>query len=105
MPYKSPLDKKTHNQRYYKNWYKKNGRDRAIDYLEATIEWQKRNPEKRSAHGKVKYALSIGKLVKPENCSQCNRNTRLVAHHKDYTKPLVVVWLCSSCHKLLHLAS
>lgn len=87
---------------YYRNWYKKNGRDRAIDYAEAINQWRKRNPEKRLAHLKVFRAIRRGTLIKPKNCFKCNRETRISAHHKDYTKLLEVLWLCSSCHKLIH---
>lgn len=54
-------------------------------------------------NAEIKKAIQEGKLVKPEQCSQCNRrNIRINAHHEDYTKPLDVIWLCCRCHVLLH---
>lgn len=87
---------------YYKKWYATHGRNRAIDYREAIIDWQNNNPEKFAAHRKVSQAVATGKLVKPKDCTICRRQTRLVGHHPDYSKPLEVLWLCSSCHKLEH---
>lgn len=98
MPYKDIQKKRD----WYNNWYAKNGRNRAIDYCEAIIEWQIRHPEALKAIQEVAYALKTGKLVKPKECSQCGREVRLSAHHEDYSNPLKVVWLCSSCHKFRH---
>lgn len=88
---------------YYRDWYKKNGRSRAIDYMEAIMEWQRNNPEKKKAHDKVFQAIKMGKIIKPISCSECLREKRLSAHHNNYSRPLDVLWLCSSCHKKKHL--
>jgi len=87
---------------YYKKWYKKNGRNRAIDYTDAINEWIKNNPEKVKAKSILNSALISGTIIKPKRCCKCNNITRLSAHHKNYNKPLDVLWLCSSCHKTLH---
>ena len=99
MPYKN----KQKRYDWYNNWYKNKGRNRNEDYYEAIKEWQKNHPEAVKAHKKLAYAIKIGKVIKPKNCSGCNKEKRLSAHHEDYTKPLIVLWLCSSCHKLKHL--
>ncbi len=93
---------KEYQREYARNWYAKNGRNRAVDYQEAITEWIKRNPEKVQAKLLVAKAVKEGKIIKPKNCSKCNRETRLSGHHPDYAKPLEVLWLCSSCHKLEH---
>ncbi len=87
---------------YYYNWYKKNGRERAVDYLEVIKEWHKKNLKAVRAHWLVSYRVSTGKIKKPLICSSCKRKRRLLAHHNNYSKPLEVIWLCSSCHKKLH---
>lgn len=102
MPYNTLEKKKAHNQRYYKKWYAENGRNRSIDYLEVMVEWRKKHPEALKAYSQVRYALLRGDLIKPKNCSMCNRKVRLSAHHPNYSKPLDILWLCSSCHKLKH---
>lgn len=67
------------------------------------------HPERVRAYGKVNYAVKTGKLKKPRRCQSCHRRptpridgrSRLQAHHKDYRKPLDVLWLCSYCHGAL----
>lgn len=68
-------------------------------------EWIKRNPEKRTAHIAVGCAVKRGDLVKPFACEICGSSSPLAAHHTDYSEPLIVVWLCDSCHKDVHRKS
>jgi hypothetical protein len=63
--------------------------------------WRGRNPEKYNAHKLVQKALRDGILIK-ENCLVCN-NDKTQAHHKEYSKPLEVIWLCSKCHMKEHV--
>ena len=58
------------------------------------------NPEKRRAHRAVKKALDAGKLER-QACKGCGA-AKAHAHHDDYSKPLVVTWLCPKCHKQRH---
>ncbi len=62
--------------------------------------WRKSNPDKVKAHWKVQNALKFGKLIK-EVCVVCGC-IDVQAHHKDYTKPLEVVWLCAKHHSEEH---
>lgn len=62
--------------------------------------WIKKNPLKRAAHVKVGNALRSGK-IKKEPCVMCG-DTKVQAHHTDYTKPLDVVWLCQKHHTEVH---
>lgn len=70
------------------------------------------NPSKtqqaRRAHQEVMKAVARGRLIRPDDCEACGyvgRATRDIhAHHDDYSKPLDVRWLCSSCHKRHHFA-
>lgn len=54
--------------------------------------------EKTKAREILNHAVKSGKVRKPTNCSQCGKMRRLTAHHDDYSKPLVVRWLCYECH-------
>lgn len=62
----------------------------------------------RRARWAVHNAVVRGELERPDACEQCGhvgRSTRDIhGHHDDYSKPLDVRWLCSSCHKRHHLA-
>lgn len=55
-----------------------------------------------SARLAVKRALVRGDIVKTDACQKCGADTLLEAHHDDYSKPLVVTWLCRKCHGLVH---
>ncbi len=57
---------------------------------------------KRRAHQLVLYAVKLGFLNRPNKCEKCEKNCKPHGHHIDYSKPLDVVWLCHSCHKLEH---
>jgi hypothetical protein len=62
-----------------------------------------RNPLYNKAHLAVSRAIIKGTLVKPNECECCKTDTSSIeAHHEDYTLPLIVVWLCSACHKTHH---
>jgi len=92
--------------KYYREWYKKNGRKRDPNYYVIILKWREEHPESLKAMKIVKKAIKDGLLKKPHKCAYCKRDhTRINAHHEDYDKPLTVIWLCSSCHKKLHLAS
>jgi len=97
----NPIVKKQISK-YYKNWYKLNGRNRVIDYQGAIVEWMKNHPKEVKARRLIGHYIKIGKIIKPKNCSLCSRETRLSGHHLDYDKPLDAIWLCSSCHKNIH---
>lgn len=56
----------------------------------------------------VYRAMQLGLLEREFDCEECNAPDPDVggsyhAHHKDYGKPLMVVWVCISCHKKIHL--
>lgn len=61
-----------------------------------------KHPIKVQARMLVAYAISIGYLKKPNNCAHCGSKKRLDGHHFDYEKALEVLWVCKSCHALLH---
>jgi ribosomal protein S27AE len=65
-----------------------------------TSEYKKANRERVRANAAVKRAVDKG-LLSRLSCEQCgNKNT--VGHHDDYSKPLVVRWLCQRCHMKHH---
>ncbi len=60
------------------------------------------DPVKNNARGKLQYQIKIGNIKRPEKCPECKRETKVHAHHHDYSKPLDVYWLCSICHGKRH---
>lgn len=74
---------------------------------------QKRPRDYRAnrANRVVDRALKSGKLKMSDKCEVCGRSEstlpnehkrNICAHHDDYSKPLVVRWLCLRCHRQWH---
>lgn len=96
---------------YHKNWYEKN-KDRRTAQIKkyqsspagkkaTQINGQRmraKYPEKKQAREEVLKALRKGILTK-KPCEVCS-NPKSEAHHKDYSKPLEVEWLCRPHHKI-----
>lgn len=70
--------------------------------------------EMKRAQQAVNRAVRRGELVRPDRCEDCyeipwyfthSRHQSLCGHHEDYSKPLEVIWLCSSCHAKRHRAN
>ena len=89
-------------QSYYRRWYEQNGRNRDAHYTEITERWRHDNPEKIAAQNKAKRAVKRGVLIRPNHCDYCHESRRVLGHHRDYSQPLEVDWLCYSCHKRVH---
>ena len=75
---------------------------RRLDIYERTKLRRAQYPEKRRANDAAYNAVRDGRLIKPEKCSRCGlRGRRIEAHHPDYSKPLAVIWVCTTCHRLI----
>lgn len=57
---------------------------------------------KMRARTKTKVAIKQGLLVPPIDCNLCQERPYNEVHHPDYSKPLVVLWLCTRCHRRTH---
>lgn len=55
---------------------------------------------KANIRSKLRYEVRVGR-VKKMSCEKCG-DKKSQAHHKDYSKPLDVVWLCRKHHENLH---
>lgn len=62
-----------------------------------------KDPIKNRARNRVYRAIKAGTLVRPDACEECGRSCRPEAAHKDYSRPLDVMWLCRKCHAVRDL--
>jgi len=54
----------------------------------------------RTAQSQLRNHVITGRIIRPNTCEQCGKqNCRIEAAHYDYEYPLVVRWLCVSCHR------
>ena len=108
MAYKNKED----YNRWKRNHYRKNrekelarkkayhATDRGRAVLYASIErYRKKYPEKLRARQMIQAQVRAGEIEKL-NCLCGAKGTQ--AHHEDYSKPLEVIWLCSTCHGQRH---
>ena len=70
--------------------------------IEKQRERRRDSPERKSARDKVSRAIKNGDLKRECQCFFCGGKEGIQAHHPDYSKPLDVFWLCTSCHGKLH---
>src|SRR5437899_6670909 len=61
------------------------------------------HPVMMAAHNAIWYAVKTGKLVRPNQCSQCLKSCKPHAHHhRGHEHKLDIIWLCGECHRLAH---
>ena len=60
--------------------------------------YESRHPEKHIAQ----RMANDKNLPLASNCERCGSTEQLERHHPDYSKPLSIVTLCHSCHRLIH---
>jgi len=66
-------------------------------------QWRRNNPNEWKAHCALNNAVRDGKIIKPKICERCGEAKLLHAHHPDYSKPMEIEWLCSTCHRREHI--
>lgn len=71
-----------------------------IDKAAKGRRYRSRYSDKEFAHRAVRRAVARGDM-KPSACFGCGAR-KTEAHHPDYSKPLMVIWLCKSCHLRVH---
>lgn len=63
------------------------------------LAWASRNKPKRIAQSRAERALKRGMIKRKRRCEHCrNKRTDLEMHHPDYSKPMLVEWVCPPCH-------
>jgi hypothetical protein len=91
------ISEAVHAQKRPKRSYDPKYRKRATENL---MEWKRKNPHKVLAHRIVFKAIRNGVLIRPKKCEKCCVGGRIEASHSDYSKPLMVEWLCPKCHRI-----
>ena len=74
--------------------------ERARHLAERSKRWATMNPERRRAGTMVGNAVRDGRLIRGR-CEVCG-SSKSQGHHRDYTKPLEVMWLCAIHHSEWH---
>ena len=107
-------DKNPDKRKIWANKYanSKKGKTAVANYLKTdkgkevrkkrSEQYVKNYPLRTAARTIVAYEISKKTLVRPLFCSTCNEAGKIHAHHVDYTKPLLISWLCEPCHKRWH---
>lgn len=57
---------------------------------------------KQQARNILNTEIRKGTLTRPISCGECGITCKPHGHYTDYTAPLVVKWLCRSCHAQEH---
>lgn len=71
--------------------------------FEAKKNWEIRNKHKKVAQQQARRAFISGKILSTGLCEDCGvTGVKLQMHHEDYSKPLDVNFLCTSCHGKRH---
>lgn len=65
-----------------------------------TKAWRAKYPDRTKAHNKVARQMKAGEIVKPESCEGCGLKRAVEKHHPDYSRPVLVLWLCKPCHAI-----
>jgi hypothetical protein len=99
-------EKSEHAKEVRRLWMEKNQERLAEARRRRTREWASKEPQKRKVHQIFRRLLAKGLISKPSACSNCGKPERrsrngaslLHGHHRDYSKPEQVVWLCVNCH-------
>ncbi len=103
--YKAPISKIRETQRKF---YERN-RERMLERVKKyqkinrekiSVYDKNRDKQKRKARWSVYNHIKYGLLSK-KPCFGCG-NIKVQAHHEDYSKPLEIIWLCTSCHGIRH---
>lgn len=75
--------------------------ERKAKSREVSRQWRIDHPEAYKAQTAVNNAVRDGRLLK-EPCAICGTEKHVHGHHRDYSRPLDVIWMCARCHHRVH---
>lgn len=96
-------DDRIYSRKYraeHPEWKKKDNKRNAKLIQLLVTRYIKENPERLRATSAVTRAIKSGKIIR-KPCVVCGE-TKTHGHHKDYEKPLKVMWLCALHHRAIH---
>lgn len=98
------VSSKTWDEEKRKAWMEKYYNDPEVKKRKADYQNEyRKNPAtviKNIARRAVRTGVESGRIVK-QPCAFCGKE-QVEAHHLDYKKPLLIVWLCRKCHTAEH---
>ena len=63
----------------------------------------KHYPIRYRIQSQINHAIKMGILIRPDLYSICNGNNgKIISHHPNYKNPLHFIWVCRSCHLIIH---
>lgn len=95
--HKSAVKKRRRLDASVRAYDRKRGARQPLQSLQA---YRQAHPDAYRAHTAVGNAVRDGRLNR-EPCLFCGE-ARVHGHHRDYSRPLDVIWLCAKCHHRLH---
>jgi len=70
-------------------------------YREIMKKQYQNHKQKVCARQALNYHVKKGRVIKPDKCECCGEIKKVDGHHEDYTKPLLIKWLCRQCHSIV----
>jgi len=96
-PYTAKNSKETNDKYYSENKEKINEKRRLMYKIDEHYRLVCKTKEL------IRKAIRDKEIERPMYCSFCKRfSERIEAHHEDYSKPFIIIWLCHQCHKDQH---
>ena len=94
--YKNPESRKRIDEYEKKRWNDPERRKKVAEYQRVR---RKKFPGKDRVRSKVSNALRDGRLIR-KPCKICGKKAQ--AHHSDYRRPFLIIWLCFFHHRKEH---
>ncbi len=91
-------ERRIYQREYERNKKKKNPSKYLYRVSQSVKKWRAKHPIKEKAHKKVFVELRAGRITKLP-CMIC-QNPKSESHHKNYFRPLEIIWLCKIHHRM-----
>lgn len=102
MPSLSSFKNKKEYLKYYKLYREKNAEKFREYWRTYRKKWRLKNGMVKDNARKILNDAVFYSQIDRGICEVCGGKKNIEGHHKDYQKPLEVVWLCRKHHKDLH---